>query len=343
MKNEYDALNRAVMDLAQYEAPPLEQGQRAALAAMLRGAGPERAEAPRPGRRRWAVLAVAAALVCCALGVGAASRFEWGRELAAFLGVEQSAAETLGVPGVGLGLTKALGGDKVTLEGVLGDDHCVYIPLRVELPEGTPPAAEGYSFDRFTLDLPAAGNSGMVLLPLEGGQAKDGVLKFVLLANTSTNMSGRTATLTLADLFAYPCAPEEHRQNALMKGSAAFEFKLDYTPQAVPVPVPDGQAEVGAGIGLQKIELSPLSLYLGFEEGPRDGFDSKALMELPLTLHFTDGTAAALCPAGGEEPQGMTRYAGGPRQAQLVCQFGTVLDPAAVESVEVNGVLFPVR
>ena len=31
MKNEYDALNRAVMDLAQYEAPPLEQGQRAAL------------------------------------------------------------------------------------------------------------------------------------------------------------------------------------------------------------------------------------------------------------------------------------------------------------------------
>ena len=43
------------------------------------------------------------------------------------------------------------------------------------------------------------------------------------------------------------------------------------------------------------------------------------------------------------QPQGMTRYAGGPRQAQLVCQFGTVLDPAAVESVEVNGVLFPVR
>lgn len=127
MKNEYDALNRAVMDLAKYESPPLEQGQRAALAAMLRGAGPERAEAPRPGRRRWAVLAVAAALACCALGVGAASRFEWGKELAAFLGVEQSAAETLGVPGVGLGLTKALGGGKVTLEGVLGDDHCVYI------------------------------------------------------------------------------------------------------------------------------------------------------------------------------------------------------------------------
>ena len=29
MKNEYDALNRAVMDLAKYESPPLEQGQRA--------------------------------------------------------------------------------------------------------------------------------------------------------------------------------------------------------------------------------------------------------------------------------------------------------------------------
>ena len=37
------------------------------------------------------------------------------------------------------------------------------------------------------------------------------------------------------------------------------------------------------------------------------------------------------------------RYAGGPEQVQLVCQFGRVIDPAAVESVEVNGVLFPVR
>lgn len=343
MKNEYDALNRAAMELEQYQEAPLGEGQQAALKAMLREAGQEQAAAPRPGRRRWAVLAVAAALACCALGAGAASRFEWGRELAAFLGVEQSAAETLGVPGVDLGLTKALGGGKVTLEGVLGDDHCVYIPLRVELPEGTAPAAEGYSFDRFTLDMPAAGNSGMALLPLEGGQAKDGMLQFVLLANTSTNMSGRTATLTLADLFAYPCAPEEHRQNALMKGSAVFEFKLDYTSQAVPVSVPAGQADVGAGLGLEKIELSPLSLYLGFEDGPRDGFDSKVLMELPLTLHFTDGTAAALCPTGGEGPQGMTRYAGGPRQAQLVCQFGTVIDPAAVKSVEINGVLFPVQ
>ncbi|WP_418667127.1 hypothetical protein [Allofournierella sp.] len=346
MKNEYDALNRAVMDLGRYEEEPLDGEMRAALAAMLHGKKKEAAavDAPRRGRRRWAVLAVAAALACCALGAGAASRFEWGRELVRFLGMEQSEAETLGVPGVGLGLTKALGGGTVTLEGVLGDDHCVYIPLRVELPQGTKAADDGYGFDRFTLDMKGEKGSGMALVPLAGQTPGEGTIRFLLMANIRGNMSGKTVNLTLGDLFAYPCKPEEHRQNALMKGSVEFEFTLDYDPQAAAIPVPAGKEDVGAGTKLEKMELSPLSLCLEFQDGPRDGFDSSSLLEMPIALHFADGTALALLDSvDGTQAQRGMRYAGGPEQVQLVCQFGRVIDPAAVESVEVNGVLFPVR
>lgn len=347
MKNEYDALNRASMELEQYEQEPVSAARQAALVEMLRRAGgPGESAAAKPGagqgRRRWAVLAVAAVLACGALGVGAASRFEWGKEFTAFLGVAQEQAETLGVPGVGLGITKALGGGTVTVEGVLGDDHCVYIPLRVELPAGTEPAQEGYGFDRFTFTCGEANNSGMAVIPLweEGSQNRE--LKFVLMAHASTNLSGKTAELVLGNLFAYPCTPQQRQANALLPGTVVFDFRLDYQTQAVRVPVAAGGTDVGAGVSLERVELSPLSLYLGFEDGPSEGFDSGAMLEMPVALHLANGTVMPLRNSadGSEAGQGM-RYAGGPRDAQLVCQFGTILDLAEVESVEINGRLFP--
>lgn len=347
MKNEYDALNRAVMDLGRYEEEPLDGEMRAALAAMLHGKKKEAAavDAPRRGRRRWAVLAVAAALACCALGAGAASRFEWGRELVRFLGMEQSEAETLGVPGVGLGLTRALGGGTVTLEGVLGDDHCVCIPVKVTLPEGVPsPEQEGYSFNEFSISFENSSSSSMMLAPLSRIVAPDGTFDFILLGHTDKNMSGKNVTLRLGDLFAYPCEPEEHRQNALMKGTAEFSFKLDYQSQGVEVPVPKEGADVGTGVLLEEMELSPLSLALEFSEVRNGPYDEDTLLELPVILHYADGTDSRMRPfSGGEEGQGIMRYANSYPEIQLVCQFGFIIDPAAVESVEVNGVLFPVR
>lgn len=344
MKNLYDALNQARMEPDQYIQQALSSERQAELVARLlkEGGVPARSVVRRRAHRRWAALTAAALLTCGALGVGAASRFEWNSGFGTFLGIEQQQAEVLGVPGVGLNLTQPMGEGSVTLEGVLGDDHCVYLPFTVRLPESILPAdAEDYGFDRFVFSSQDWGNSGAVLLALEQENASAGELHFLLMANTEANLSGKTATLTLADMFAYPCEPEKHRENALLHGMVEFTFRLDYQAQPVRVPVPKGKSNVGVGVALKQIELSPLSIYLGFENWPDDAFDSDAMLQIPVILHHTDGTLTRLVDEDhtGRSGQGV-RYASGPRNPQVVYQFGEIIDPVTVQAIEVNGRFF---
>lgn len=145
MKNEYDALNRATVRPEEYAPVPLGEAQQAAQLRRLLAAAPAQAgggtapEAGTPRRRarggkRMAALLLAAALACGVLAAGAAGAFAWGADFAAFLGFEQQQLPLLGELSQGLGLTQTVGDASITLEGVLGDNHCVYIPFTVTAP-----------------------------------------------------------------------------------------------------------------------------------------------------------------------------------------------------------------
>lgn len=94
------------------------------------------------------MLAAAAALTAC-LAVGAGAAHSWSGDFAAFLGLGEG--DSLGDMSLGLGLSQTLPGGTVTLEGVLGDDYCIYVPFTVEAPEGQ--VLDGtldYGFDNCT-------------------------------------------------------------------------------------------------------------------------------------------------------------------------------------------------
>ena len=133
MNDIYEALNHVSMDLDAYAPVPLEEGEKQRQVNRLLAAEQKERPALRVHRRRWAVLAAAAALTAC-LAVGAGAAHSWSGDFAAFLGLRE--ADSLGDMSKGLGLSQTLPGGTVTLEGVLGDDYCIYVPFTVEAPEG---------------------------------------------------------------------------------------------------------------------------------------------------------------------------------------------------------------
>ena len=78
-----------------------------------------------------------------------------------------------------------------------------------------------------------------------------------------------------------------------------------------------------------------------FAEHPDDAAVRDRLSRLPLALTFADGAALALPEGWGVD--GGTRSAyGGEGYYTVECEFDTLLDPAAVAAVTVNGVEIPV-
>ncbi len=97
MKNEYDALNKAWMDLDGLDDAPLSSAELGSLKKRLGREGmpfPTRA----PGRGMLA-LGLAAALTAGLFTAGAAGRLDWGQALTQALGMDQARAEELGLPG----------------------------------------------------------------------------------------------------------------------------------------------------------------------------------------------------------------------------------------------------
>ena len=136
MKNEYDALNQAWMDLDGLDDAPLSSAELGSLKKRLGREGipfPARA----PGRGMLA-LGLAAVLTAGLFTAGAAGRLDWG----------QARAEELGLPGESLGLTETVGSSSITLEGVIGSGQAYYFPFTVTGPEGSVLGSpEGCSFD----------------------------------------------------------------------------------------------------------------------------------------------------------------------------------------------------
>lgn len=338
MNDIYEALNHVSMDLDAYAPVPLEEGEKQRQVNRLLAAEQKERPALRVHRRRWAVLAAAAALTAC-LAVGAGAAHSWSGDFAAFLGLRE--ADSLGDMSKGLGLSQTLPGGTVTLEGVLGDDYCIYVPFTVEAPEGQ--VLDGtldYGFDNCTLYSDASDGMVQHMEMLPDDDPTDNKLRFVMMASSSKPLRGEMAEATVWNLFSYPTEPGRlHDEDAVVPGRFEFSFRLDYEDRSVLVC--DRNTDVGLGWPLARLKLSPVSVYLELdglpENEPNPAFDTS------IVLIGADGSRQELVSdwdyeQTGEGIPGLS-FSQDEKAVRMLLQ---AIDPAQYTAVEVNGVQFPI-
>ena len=336
MKNEYDALNLATIDLEGLDDSPLSPSELNALKKRLGRQGmpfPSRS----PGRPLLA-LGLAAALAAGLFTVGAAGRLDWGEALTNALGMTQDRAQELGLPGESLALTETNGDSSITLEGVIGSGRTYYFPFTVTGPEGSVLGGpEGCSFDEAYVLFEDSGSSACTLRPLEDPDPTDNQLSFVLEAVTDQDVGGGKASLHLRNLFAYPAAGGQyHDDTAQVKGSFEFTFRL---PQADTSTLlfesPEG-LDLGLAAPLTRLNLSPLCLELELT-GSGDG--SRSLLDgVEAALLFKDGTRQFIVGTDAAGENAAHLYGAGER---ILCSFAHLVDTDTLEGVELNGQFFP--
>ena len=337
MKDIYDALNHVSMGLDEYAPVPLEAGESERQTARLLAAEKKERPALRVHRRRWAVLAAAAALTAC-LAVGAGAAHSWSGDFAAFLGLGEG--DSLGDMSLGLGLSQTLPGGTVTLEGVLGDDYCIYVPFTVEAPEGQ--VLDGtldYGFDNCTLYSDASDGMVQHMEMLPDDDPTDNKLRFVMMASSSKPLRGKMAEATVWNLFSYPTDTSRlHDEDAVVPGRFEFSFRLDYEDRSVVVC--DQNTDVGLGWPLARLELSPVSVYLELDGLPED--EMNPAFDASVVLIGADGSRQALVSDWEYEQTGQGIPALGFASGEkTVFQLFRAIDPAQYTAIEVNGVSFP--
>lgn len=338
MKDIYEALNHVSMDLDGYPPAPLEAGEADRQVNRLLAAEKSAGPALRVRRRRWAVPAAAAALAAC-LAVGAGAAHAWSGDFAGFLGLG-SAVDSLGDMSKGLALSQTLPGGTVTLEGVLGDDYCIYVPFTVEAPEGQ--VLDGtldYGFDDCTLYSDASDGMAQRLRMLPDDDPTDNKLRFVMMASSTEPLRGKMAQATVWNLFSYPTDPGRlHSEDAVVPGRFEFSFRLDYEDRSVVVS--DQNTDVGLGWPLARLELSPVSVYLELDGLPED--EMNPAFDATVVLIGADGSRQQLVSDWEYEQTGQGIPALGFASGEkLVLQLFQAIDPAGYTAVEVNGTLLP--
>lgn len=339
MKDIYDALNHVSMDLDEYAPVPLEAGETERQTARLLAAEKKERPALRVHRRRWAVLAAAAALTAC-LAVGAGAVHAWSTDFAAFLGLGEE--DSLGDMSLGLGLSQTLPGGTVTLEGVLGDDYCIYVPFTVEAPEGQ--VLDGtldYGFDNCTLYSDASDGMVQHMEMLPDDDPADNKLRFVMMASSSKPLRGKMAEATVWNLFSYPTDTSRlHDEDAVVPGRFEFSFRLDYKDRSVVVC--DQNIDVGLGWPLARLELSPVSVYLELDGLPEN--EMNPAFDTSIVLIGADGSRQEIVSDWDHEQTGegipSLSFSQDEKAVRMLLQ---AIDPAQYTAVEVNGVSFPLE
>ena len=339
MKDIYDALNHVSMDLNEYAPVPLEAGESERQVSRLLAAEKKERPALRVHRRRWAVLAAAAALTAC-LAVGAGAAHAWSADFAAFLGLGEE--DSLGDMSLGLGLSQTLPGGTVTLEGVLGDDYCIYVPFTVEAPEGQ--VLDGtldYGFDNCTLYSDASDGMVQHMEMLPDDDPTDNKLRFVMMASSSKPLRGKMAEATVWNLFSYPTDTSRlHDEDAVVPGRFEFSFRLDYKDRSVVVC--DQNTDVGLGWPLARLELSPVSVYLELDGLPEN--EMNPAFDASIVLVGADGSRQEIVSDWDHEQTGegipSLSFSQDEKAVRMLLR---AIDLAQYTAVEVNGASFPLE
>lgn len=301
----------------------------------------------RPGRvrRLWA-LAAAAALVFC-LGVGtaaAAGVFPWA-SIGDFFGAGgQQQAASLGMPGEGLSLTQTKDGVTVTLEGILDDGATAYLPVQLTFADGQYDPDLRYHVLAALKPAAAAQDqiSGCGSRPLRDANPADNTVPLMLTARHEALQPGDAVELVVSGIFGNAVHDDGGTETVWSwERELTFSFTLPEFPPVVTVDAPAGTAEPDTGVPIARITLAPMRVEVTFAEHPDDAAVRDALSRLPLSLTLADGSSLPL-PEGWGADGGVRSAEGAVGYYTVGCEFDSLIDPASVASVTVNGVTIPV-
>ena len=164
------------------------------------------------------------------------------------------------------------------------------------------------------------------------------------MASVSTPLSGRTAQIELWNMYhnSAPGAGERlHDGDAVVPGHFSFTFRLEYEPAGVSLL--QEPADAGFESALEKLEISPISVYLQLK-APVAASEMSALMDTPVALCFADGTRLPVL-SWWDIEQGTAGVPSTRFQADgsLIIRLLQAVDLSQVTAVEVNGTAFPLE
>lgn len=305
------------------------------------------AQKARPARRHvrrlWALVAAAALVLCLGVGGAAAGVFPWGALGSLFGSNAQQQAARLGMPGEGLSQTRTKAGVTLTLEGIVDDGTMAYLPVQLTFEDGQyDPDLRYYVWGNMSSANPAEGLAGSTgCQQLEDPDPTDATVPLLLSIRHEGLQPGDAVELTIFYIYGNAVHEDGSTEEAWSwENEMAFSFTLPQAQPAITVTAPEGAAEPATGIAITRVTITPMRVAVTFGAHP-DAPVRDQLSRLPMAIRLTDGSTITL-PQGWGEDNG-TRSAFGEQGSYTVeCEFGTLLDPAAIAAVEVNGVTIPV-
>ena len=321
------------------EAEPMDEMEQARV---LRAALSRNAKGKKHMSKSKLIAVVAAAAVgVTALTAGAVNLFHIDERLSALLNpVNEQQTKDLENASVALDQTATDAGWTMAMQGAFGDSHTAYIIFDMIAPEGTVLDGEAYRFESPIVW--ADGSAGYSCDTLEDDDKTDNRVTFALQLNTEKNLSGSTISLDMRNLQEVSNEPR-----TVAEGEWKTELKLDYQDNSVELPAGKDITVLGEAVKVDRLRVSPIAVSVEMKGELFARLDKEPTGETPaaaMILHFKDGSTLRYDPAG--EAQDDFREAGTSGTGNQLIQtvsFRSLIDLDALQSVEIEGVSFPVK
>ncbi len=323
-------------------------------------------------KRRFArfIAILAAVLAAGLLTAGATGLVDTGQMLYQIFGAhtDPEMIDALGIAGYPIGQSQTQGGYTVTLQGVIGDRKSCYVIFDIAAPESVVLGDKPYGFSTADMNVDCgiwSRSCGYYLEPLDDEDPTDNVVSFLFSYDGDADLPGRECTISLQTFVEYVddhSGDGEWDNEKIVAGERwDFIFQLDYQDVSVKVPVREPIAFNGKEAQLADISISPLSVQLEYrqpilerlfggksdpgETDPRDDIERTLEYRPAVVLHFRDGSEFAVgVDADGQIYGGMSASASssGISRANVTYSFDRPIDTAALVSVDIDGVNFPI-
>jgi hypothetical protein len=231
-------------------------------------------------------------------------------------------------------------GMKVHVREAIGDKDSVYLLFDVTPPKGVAEPGAIYAFEHLALSpkssLLADGSTG-ISGALSGELSEDGTIHFIMSANASGGVQGKTFTLGLKNLLRTPGDDESEVYDpfeTVVEGEWEVTFKLDYKDNSVALDADENVVIDGDSFRLNDVRISPLSLAYSLTHTAGQIDDTISIFDvleegLPVVVKMKDGTKydmSEIASQGGG-------WHGDNRTYRRIMQFNRVTDPEQIESI----------
>lgn len=326
-------------------------------------------------KKKFTILAAAAALAVSSITVGATVYFHWDERLAEYLNADQSQQQLAQGAGAQVAQTVSDGGVSATVLQTLSDQYGMYILVEMTLPEGMA-WQDNYTFERMDVVIPDAKYTGWSFQVL-GKENNRVTLLFE--TNGDVDLNGKEISLNLQNIS----TAREGQFTPVIEGSWQFGWTAAFQDLSRKVDCSGVYIRESAGedaplYQVEQLLISPISLNLSVNSGPVRGPVTGTIQEDgTIILDWGTGSEVTAVPDtktesvdGQELPDFFTyRVEGGEENSSTLVltmkdgtqlrtedqymavngdgtgrirwNFGQIVDPEQVESVTINGVTIP--